>query len=80
MLWILVLVSFPWRIGFKDRERTWLSLMVLGGISLYALILLVTPWYLPLLLDKGIPDRLLLHLIGPMALLVGWSAGTNRTE
>jgi len=80
VLWILVLVSFPWRIGFKDRERTWLSLMVLGGISLYALILLVTPWYLPLLLDKGIPDRLLLHLIGPMALLVGWSAGTNRTE
>jgi len=80
VLWILVLLSFPLQSWFKDRERTWLSLMVLGGISLYALILLVTPWYLPLLLDKGIPDRLLLHLIGPMALLVGWTAGANRTE
>lgn len=78
LLWALLLISFPLTSFTKSPNRAWLSLIIVGGITLYALILLVTPWYLPLLLDKGIPDRLLLHLIGPIALLIGASASTNR--
>ena len=71
LLWLLVLLSIPWRRWKQNKEQTWLALLVLGGLSLYALILLVTPWYLPLLLEKGIPDRLMLHLLGPAAMLAG---------
>lgn len=71
LLWILVFFALPWRLWKQNKEQTWLALLVVGGLSLYALILLVTPWYLPLLLEKGIPDRLMLHLIGPAAMLVG---------
>ena len=37
-------------------------LAVLGGSLLYALILLVTPWHLPMLFGTVIPGRLLVHL------------------
>jgi len=55
-----------------DPLQRILAAVVFGGVLMYALILLVTPWYLPLLLEKGIPERLLLHLVGPIVLLVGW--------
>ncbi len=45
--------------------------MVLGTLAAYALILLVTPWYLPSLRATGIPERLMLHLVGPAAMVVG---------
>ena len=54
----------------KDPNQRWLALLVIGGMLLYALILLVTPWYLPLLRDKGIPERLMLHLVGPASMIV----------
>jgi hypothetical protein len=58
--------------SLADPLRRVLAATVFGGVLLYALILLVTPWYLPLLLEKGIPERLLLHLVGPIVLLIGW--------
>lgn len=68
----LVLAARRWR----EPELRWLGLLVAGGVALYALVLLVTPWFFPSLRDKGIPERLLLHLLGPCAMLVGaaWSA------
>ncbi len=60
---------------WREAAPRWLCLLLLGGVALYALILLVTPWYFPSLRDKGIPERLLLHLVGPCALLAGFALG-----
>ncbi len=67
VLWILA----AWGIlkGFRDPEVHFLGIFLLGGLALYALILLVTPWFLPALHRKGIPARLMLHLLPPAALL-----------
>lgn len=73
LLWLLLLFALPWRKqDLADACHRWLSALVLGAILLYFLILLVTPWYLPLLRDKGIPERLLIHLLGPICILIGW--------
>ena len=73
LLWLLLLIALPWRRSdLADPTRRWLSALVIGGLLLYFLILLVTPWYLPLLRDKGIPERLLIHLLGPISILIGW--------
>lgn len=73
LLWLLLLFALPWRRrDLRDATYRWLSALVIGGVLLYFLILLVTPWYLPLLRDKGIPERLLVHLLGPIAMLIGW--------
>jgi hypothetical protein len=63
----LVMAARRWR----EAEARWLALVVLGGLLLYLTILLVTPWYFPSLREKGIPERLLLHLVGPCAFLAG---------
>ncbi|MCH2101580.1 MAG: hypothetical protein MK209_06630 [Planctomycetes bacterium] len=76
LMWLLLLVALPWRPReLRDVDRRWLTMLALGGVLLYFLILLVTPWYLPLLREKGIPERLLLHLVGPFCLLIGWRLG-----
>ena len=78
LMWLLLLVALPWRPReLRDTDRRWLAMLALGGVTLYFLILLVTPWYLPLLREKGIPERLLLHLIGPICLLIGWRLGED---
>ncbi len=56
---------------WREWETRWLALVVGGGILLYVCVLLVTPWYFPSLREKGIPERLLVHLLGPCALLAG---------
>lgn len=56
---------------WRDPESRWLALVVGGGLLLYVLILLVTPWHFPSLREKGIPERLMVHLLGPCALLAG---------
>lgn len=71
ILWPLTLVALGWAVWrWRDPALRWLGLMVGGGILLYVLILLITPWFFPSLRDKGIPERLLLHLLGPCAMLV----------
>jgi hypothetical protein len=40
----------------------------------------VTPWYLPSLRATGIPERLLLHLVGPAAMVAGAALGAARGE
>lgn len=65
----LAFAARRWRVP----EARLLALTVAGGVLLYALILLVTPWFFPSLRDKGIPERLLLHLLGPCAMLVGFA-------
>jgi hypothetical protein len=81
LLWFLVLVALPWRPReLRDTDRRWLAMLAVGGVCLYFLILLVTPWYLPLLREKGIPERLLLHLIGPICILIGWRLGGPLAE
>ena len=72
LLWLLLIVALPvTRQRLLDPELRWLSLLVLGGVSLYFLTLLVTPWNFPSLRDKGIPERLLVHLVGPIVLMFG---------
>lgn len=76
LLWGLLVLALPWLPReLRQTDRRWLAMLCLGGVALYFLILLVTPWYLPLLREKGIPERLLLHLIGPICLLIGWRMG-----
>ncbi len=80
-LWILFFLCLPLsRSSLRDPDRRWLALAVLGAIACYFLILLVTPWYLPLLREKGIPERLLLHMVGPAAMLVAWQLSTRFQE
>ncbi|MDP6849820.1 MAG: hypothetical protein QF524_02650, partial [Planctomycetota bacterium] len=67
LLWILFLWGIPRAI--RTPELRFLLLFVLGGLALYALILLVTPWFLIALHQKGIPARLILHLLAPAAIL-----------
>lgn len=76
LLWLLLLIALPWRLReWRSSDRRWLAMLCVGAVTLYFLILLVTPWYLPLLREKGIPERLLLHLVGPIAMLIGWRLG-----
>jgi len=70
ILWLLALLGLPFTLSrMKQVELRWLGMVVLGGVVLYFLILLVTPWNFPSLREKGIPERLLVHLVGPIALL-----------
>jgi hypothetical protein len=72
LLWPAVLIALVLAVRrWREPELRWIALLVAGGVALYALILLVTPWFFPSLRDKGIPERLLLHLSGPCAMLVG---------
>jgi len=71
LLWILFVFCLPLGGAFRDAEARWLALLVLGGLLLYALVMLVTNWWVIQLHTTGIPERLLLHLAGPAALLVG---------
>jgi hypothetical protein len=58
----------------------WLVLVIVGGVLLYVLILLVTPWNFPSLRSKGIPERLLVHLVGPIMLLLGHALSSIEPE
>ncbi|MDA1260949.1 MAG: hypothetical protein O3A20_10055, partial [Planctomycetota bacterium] len=79
LLWPAVLIAFFFAARrWREPDIRWLGFLVAGGLTLYVLILLVTPWFFPSLRDKGIPERLLLHLLGPSAMLVG-AALTPRT-
>jgi len=72
LLWLLAILALPvTRQRLLDPELRWLSLLVMGGVSVYFLTLLVTPWNFPSLRDKGIPERLLVHLVGPIMLMFG---------
>lgn len=72
LLWILFFCSLPvTRKRLEDVHLRQLCLLVLGAATLYFLILLVTPWNFPSLREKGIPERLLVHLVGVMALAIG---------
>ncbi len=72
LLWVLAAISICLALSnLESFNYRWLTLVVCGGVTLYFLILLVTPWNFPSLRDKGIPERLLVHLVGPIMLLVG---------
>ncbi|RMH02594.1 MAG: hypothetical protein D6702_08525 [Planctomycetota bacterium] len=75
LLWPLFLLGLPLRPRRGDPERRWLALAVLGGIAAYALVLLIPPWYLPSLRATGIPERLLVHLVGPAAMTAAAAVG-----
>ncbi len=55
-------------------------LVVLGGLVLYAAILVVTPWDLNVLFHTGIPDRLFVHLAPAAALATLALALPRRAE
>lgn len=81
ILWLLAVVSLPFtKLRLLSAEHRWLTLLVLGGITLYFLILLVTPWNFPNLRTKGIPERLLIHLIGPILLLFGTASALGQSK
>lgn len=70
LLWLAALTALILALRrWRDPELRWLALVVGGGLLLYVLILLVTPWHFPSLREKGIPERLMIHLAGPCALL-----------
>ncbi|MFQ5750343.1 MAG: hypothetical protein ACE5H3_12965, partial [Planctomycetota bacterium] len=71
LLWLLFWGCLPSARLLRDPEFRWLALLVLGGLLLYALVMLVTPWSLARLHTTGIPERLLVHLAGPAAILIG---------
>lgn len=82
LLWPLFAVAL---LALCPRPRRLLApgvllpvLVVAGGLALYFLILVVTPWDLGKLFRTGIPDRLLLHVAPAAALACGamiWSRG-----
>ncbi len=80
LLWPLFVLGLAVPLAAGAEERRWLGLLVLGVAAAYALILLVTPWYLPSLRTTGIPERLLLHLVGPAAMVAGAARGAARGE
>lgn len=81
VLWLLALLGLPLTLKrLKTVEQRWLGMVVLGGVLLYFLILLVTPWNFPSLRDKGIPERLLVHLVGPIALLFSAANFANNSK
>ena len=59
------------------------ALFVLGGMAVFFLILVVTPWNLGQLFTTGIPDRLFLQL-APTAilatLLIAWPQGSEQDD
>lgn len=74
LLWALMLIAIA--VNIKDVGRfnmTLISLTAVGGLLLYFLILLVTPWNFPSLRDKGIPERLFVHLAGIILLSLGYA-------
>jgi len=81
ILWLLFFCALPvTRRRLADVDLRQLCLLVLGATTLYFLILLVTPWNFPSLRDKGIPERLLVHLVGVMALAVGTALSLGEAE
>ena len=77
LLWLLALVGLPFTLKrLRDLDQRWLGMVVFGGVLLYFLILLVTPWNFPSLREKGIPERLLVHLVGPIVLLFAAATAT----
>lgn len=81
ILWFLALAALPYSLKrLKSAEHRWLAMVVVGGVTLYFLILLVTPWNFPSLRQKGIPERLLVHLVGPMVLLFGTARALGQSK
>ncbi len=81
LLWLLFFCSLPvTRRRMADVDLRQLCLLVLGATTLYFLILLVTPWNFPSLRDKGIPERLLVHLVGVMALAIGTALSLGKPD
>lgn len=83
LLWLLAVAALPYTlVRLRSAEHRWLAMVVLGGVTLYFLILLVTPWNFPSLRMKGIPERLLVHLVGPITLLFGtaWALGQSQSD
>ncbi len=70
LLWLLFFLGLGR--ALRESSGRWVALFVLGGMALYALVLLVSPWFLTALHQKQIPGRLLLHLIGPAAMVAAW--------
>jgi hypothetical protein len=81
LLWVLALISIGLMAKNLDSfNYRWLVLVIVGGVLLYVLILLVTPWNFPSLRSKGIPERLLVHLVGPIMLLLGHALSSIEPE
>ena len=81
LLWVLALISVGLLVkNLESFNYRWLTWVIVGGVLLYFLILLVTPWNFPSLRDKGIPERLLVHLVGPIMLLLGHALSSIEAE
>jgi hypothetical protein len=86
-LWILFFgyvayaLAKPKRLLASDAAMP--TLFVLGGIAVFYLILVVTPWSLGQLFTTGIPDRLFLQL-APTAILatmlIAWPQGSGQDD
>ena len=78
LLWLLFALGLLR--AFGSHYGRILALWVVGGLALYAVILLVTPWFLIALHQKGIPARLILHLLGPAAMVAAWPAKAKTSH
>jgi hypothetical protein len=79
LFWVMFWCCLPFGRSFRDGEARWVALLTLGGLLLYFLVLVITPWSLFALYNTGIPARLLIHLIGPAALVIGRRFGSIET-
>ena len=86
-LWILFFGYLAYALAKPKRllssDAAMPALFVLGGIAVFYLILVVTPWSLGQLFTTGIPDRLFLQL-APTAilatLLIAWPQGSGQDD
>lgn len=75
LLWPLFALVVGWGVARPRRivasGALFPALLVLGGLALYFLILMVTPWKVTNLFQTAIPERLFLHLAPAAALAAG---------
>jgi hypothetical protein len=82
LLWPICVVALVAMLGAARATRRALlvpALALVGALTLYFLVLLVTPWDLPVLFSTFIPDRLFVH-VAPLAILLATAAAWTEEE
>lgn len=68
LVWVLFIATFLTWLVLRGRRlfqhpHAPLLMAIFGALAAYALILVVTPWDLPLLFSTAIPGRIILHVV-----------------
>lgn len=82
LLWPICALALLAMLGAARATRRDLlvpAFALVGALALYFVVLLVTPWGLPLLFSTFIPDRLFVH-VAPLAILLATTAAWSTKE